>query len=60
MITLLHRELVSHRMSLRMELAPALGQVLGDRIQLQQVILNLVINGMEAMQPVDGPAARTG
>ena len=35
-----------------MELAPALGLVLGDRIQLQQVILNLVINGIEAMQPV--------
>jgi PAS domain S-box-containing protein len=51
-ITLLHHELVSHRMSLRMELAPALGLVLGDRIQLQQVILNLVINGIEAMQPV--------
>ena len=52
MITLLHHELASHRMSLRMELAPALGPVLGDRIQLQQVILNLIINGMEAMQPV--------
>jgi signal transduction histidine kinase len=39
-------------MSLRMELAPALGLVLGDRIQLQQVILNLVINCIDAMQPV--------
>ena len=51
-ITLLHRELVSHRISLRMELAPSLDLVLGDRIQLQQVILNLVINAIEAMQPV--------
>ena len=51
-VTLLHRELFSHRILLRMELAPALGLVLGDRIQLQQVILNLVINGIEAMQPV--------
>ena len=51
-ITLLHHELFSHRTSLRMELAPALGLVFGDRIQLQQVILNLVINGIEAMQPV--------
>ena len=51
-ITLLQHELVSHRMSLRMELAPALGLVLGDRIQLQQVVLNLVINAIEAMQPV--------
>ena len=53
-ITLLRHELISHRMSLRMELAPALGLVLGDRVQLQQVILNLVINGIEAMQPVTG------
>jgi len=51
-ITLLRHELASHRMSLQMDLAPALGLVLGDRIQLQQVILNLVINGMEAMQAV--------
>jgi signal transduction histidine kinase len=51
-ITLLHHELFSHGMSLRMELAPALGLVLGDRIQLQQIILNLVINGIDAMQPV--------
>jgi PAS domain S-box-containing protein len=51
-IILLQHELTSRRVSLRMELASALGPVLGDRIQLQQVILNLVINGMEAMQPV--------
>jgi PAS domain S-box-containing protein len=51
-ITLLQRELYSQQMSLRMELAPDLGLVLGDRIQLQQVILNLVINGIEAMQSV--------
>jgi PAS domain S-box-containing protein len=51
-ITLLHHELVSHRIWLRMELAPTLGLILGDRIQLQQVILNLVINGIEAMQPI--------
>jgi PAS domain S-box-containing protein len=51
-ITLLHYELFSHRISLRTELTPAPGPVLGDRIQLQQVILNLVINGIEATQPV--------
>src|SRR6266404_319437 len=49
-ITLLHRELFGQRTSLRMELAPGLGLVLGDRIELQQVILNLVVNGIEAMQ----------
>lgn len=51
-VTLLHRELFSHRIVLRKDLAPALAPVLGDRIQLQQVILNLVINAIEAMQPV--------
>jgi PAS domain S-box-containing protein len=51
-IVLVRRELVSHQVSLRMELASALPVVLADRTQLQQVIINLVINGIEAMQPV--------
>ncbi len=51
-IALIERELISHRVSLRTELAPALPKILGDRIQLQQVIINLVMNGIEAMQPV--------
>jgi signal transduction histidine kinase len=37
---------------LRREFAPALPMVLADRVQLQQVIINLVINGIEAMQSV--------
>ena len=49
---LLQHELSSQQMSLRIELAPGLDLVLGDRVQLQQVILNLVINGIEAMQPI--------
>jgi PAS domain S-box-containing protein len=51
-ISLLQHELLSHAVSLRLELSPALGLVLADRIQLQQVILNLVINAVEAMQPI--------
>jgi PAS domain S-box-containing protein len=51
-IALVQRELISHQVSLQMELAPALPMILGDRIQLQQVIINLVMNGIEAMQPV--------
>jgi PAS domain S-box-containing protein len=51
-IALVQRELNSHRISLRMELAPAVPKILGDRVQLQQVIINLVMNGIEAMQPV--------
>jgi len=51
-IALVQRELISHRVSLRTELAPAAPRILGDRVQLQQVIINLVMNGIEAMQPV--------
>jgi PAS domain S-box-containing protein len=51
-IALVERELFTHRVSLRMELAPALPVVLADRVQLQQVIINLVMNGVEAMQPI--------
>ena len=51
-IALVQRELVSHQVSLRTELAPALPMILGDRVQLQQVIINLVMNGIEAMQSV--------
>ena len=51
-IALLSRELVSHRVSLRTELAPVLPTILGDRVELQQVIINLVMNGIEAMQPI--------
>jgi len=51
-IALVQRELFRHRVSLRTELAPALPVVLADRVQLQQVIINLVINGIEAMQAV--------
>jgi signal transduction histidine kinase len=49
-IALVQRELASHVVSL--QLAPALPMILGDRVQLQQVIINLVMNGIEAMQPV--------
>ncbi|TGN72940.1 MULTISPECIES: PAS domain S-box protein [Bradyrhizobium] len=52
-IALLTRELVNHQVTLRTELAPALPTILGDRVQLQQVIINLVMNGIEAMQAVN-------
>ena len=51
-IALVQGELSSHRVSLRTELAQALPTILGDRVQLQQVIINLVVNGIEAMEPV--------
>jgi PAS domain S-box-containing protein len=46
---LLQNEIQKNRVVLRMELAADLRRILGDRIQLQQVILNLVMNGIEAM-----------
>jgi PAS domain S-box-containing protein len=51
-IELVQRELISHQVSLRLELAPARRMVLGDRVQLQQVVINLVMNGLEAMELV--------
>jgi C4-dicarboxylate-specific signal transduction histidine kinase len=51
-IALVQRELSSHRVSLRTELTPAPPLILGDRVQLQQVVINLVMNGIEAMQTV--------
>jgi PAS domain S-box-containing protein len=51
-IPLVHRELADHRVSLRLDLAPSLPPVLGDAVQLQQVMLNLVINGIQAMAGV--------
>jgi PAS domain S-box-containing protein len=51
-IALVQRELSSHQVSLRTELTSPLPMVLGDRVQLQQVIINLVINAIQAMQSV--------
>jgi C4-dicarboxylate-specific signal transduction histidine kinase len=53
-IALMQREVLSHSVVLRRELAAALPAVLADRVQLQQVLINLVINGIEAMQEVSG------
>jgi PAS domain S-box-containing protein len=51
-ISLMQREMSNHGVSLRKELASGLPMVFVDRIQLQQVIINLVINSIEAMQSV--------
>jgi len=51
-VALVQRELARHRVSLRTELASAPPRIFGDRVQLQQVIINLLMNGIEAMEPV--------
>ena len=46
-------ELRKHRISVETKLSPLLQVIMGDRIQLQQVVLNLILNGMEAMTSVE-------
>ena len=54
MIVILRSEAMRYSISLRTELAGDLPQVMGDHVQLQQVLMNLMINGIEAMKDVDG------
>ena len=55
MIVLLGDEASRHSISVRTELAEDLPHVIGDRVQLQQVLMNLIMNGVDAMHDVDGP-----
>jgi signal transduction histidine kinase len=48
-IALTQNEMANNGISLRTRLAEALPAIQGDRVQLQQVILNLLINAIEAM-----------
>src|SRR6266851_4312346 len=54
MIVLLRGEATQHKILLRAELASDLPSILGDRVQLQQVLMNLMINGIDAMKEVNG------
>jgi len=51
---LLQRELSAQHVTLRLELASAIAPIVADRVQLQQVIINLIVNGVDAMQAVKG------
>ncbi|MGB9147402.1 MAG: ATP-binding protein [Acidobacteriaceae bacterium] len=53
-VALLRDEAVRYNVSIRTELAADLPQAFGDRLQLQQVLMNLSVNGIEAMKDVDG------
>ena len=52
-LALVRGELESHRVSLQLELHQDLPPVMGDRLQLQQVLLNLIMNAVEAMSSVE-------
>jgi PAS domain S-box-containing protein len=51
-LALAQGEVRTKRVALRTDLATRLPSVLGDRVQLQQVVLNLIMNGIEAMSSV--------
>jgi signal transduction histidine kinase len=48
-VGLIHSEVVKNGVTARMELAESLPLIQGDRVQIQQVILNLMINSIQAM-----------
>jgi len=51
-LSLIHHELTRRHVTIQCELAKDLPPVLGDRVQLQQVLLNLIMNGAEAMSEI--------
>jgi C4-dicarboxylate-specific signal transduction histidine kinase len=53
-IVLLGSETTRYSVTVRTELAADLPRVMGDRVQLQQVMMNLIVNGIEATRAVDG------
>lgn len=54
MIVLLRSEAGRYSISIRTELSDDLPRIMGDRVQLQQVLMNLMVNSIEAMKDVDG------
>jgi signal transduction histidine kinase len=53
-VGLLRGEAGRYNISVRTELAADLPQIVGDRVQLQQVAMNLIVNSFEAMKDVHG------
>jgi PAS domain S-box-containing protein len=56
---LLHNEATQHAVSVQTKLAADQPLIVADRIQLQQVLMNLMINSIDAMKAVDGPRQLT-
>jgi PAS domain S-box-containing protein len=53
-VALMRSEAVRYSISIRTELAADLPEIVGDRVQLQQVAMNLIVNSIEAMKDFDG------
>jgi signal transduction histidine kinase len=51
---LVRADAVVRNVSVRLDLAPELPPIWGDRVQLQQVVLNLLLNGLDAMPDAGG------
>ena len=51
-LSLARHELQQHRVSVKADLHPKLPPIMADRVQLQQVVLNLVMNGVDAMRAI--------
>jgi C4-dicarboxylate-specific signal transduction histidine kinase len=54
MVALMRSEIARNSISVRTELAEDIPQIMGDRVQLQQVLMNLMINGVDAMKEMSG------
>ncbi len=54
MMVLLQDEANRYSIPIRAELTPSLPKVMADRVQLQQVMMNLMLNGIEAMKDTGG------
>jgi signal transduction histidine kinase len=59
MVVLLRSEAIRYSISIRTELAEDLPNVMADRVQLQQVFLNLMLNGIDAMKETNGASELT-
>jgi len=59
MTVMLRSEANRHSISIRTELAEHLPTVMGDRVQLQQVFMNLMLNGIDAMKEASGGSELT-
>jgi len=53
MTLLLRSEITRYSISVRTDLTADLPQAMGDRVQLQQVFMNLMLNGIDAMKDLD-------